>query len=93
MHAYRRSRRDGSSFKKMGREGDYPGGSVWQTFEEAEKMLAACARTFSVFGVLANWERDTAVGLSDTWHDLLVSSELVPLGRMTCPNLEEQDGY
>jgi hypothetical protein len=42
--------------KKQGRTKDYPGGSVWQTREEAEKC---CSKGYSVYGVEADWERDT----------------------------------
>jgi ribulose kinase len=52
------------------------GGSVWKTFEEAEKY-APQNSGFSVFGVLADWIRDTKPNISEPWHDLLINAELI----------------
>jgi hypothetical protein len=52
------------------------GGSVWKTFDEAKKYAPENSG-FSVFGVLADWDRDTKPSLSGDWHDLLINSELV----------------
>jgi hypothetical protein len=62
--------------KKKGKTEDYQGGSVWQTYEEA--AVYAC-NTRSVFGVLADWEKDTAPSDHGDWHDLLVDAEVVRL--------------
>lgn len=63
--------------KKMGRQGDYPGGSVWETREEAQKV---CPAGFSVYGVLADWTVDTALNKEGhAWHDLLVDAPIVRL--------------
>lgn len=61
---------------KKGKEGDYPGGSVWKTKEEAQYN---CPAEYSVFGVLADWDKDTEPSLEGTWNSLLISSELVKL--------------
>jgi hypothetical protein len=60
--------------EKMGRTADYQGGSVWLTLEEA---LAHCPDGFAVYGVLAEWDRDTQPSADGPWHDLLVHSRLV----------------
>jgi hypothetical protein len=52
----------------------YPGGSVWQTREEA---LTNCPEGFDVYGVIADWEKDTAPSAEGPWHDLLSDSLLV----------------
>lgn len=62
--------------KKIGRNTEYPGGSVWKTFDNA---LRHCPNGYSVYGVLANWEKDTKPSNEGDWHDLLVDSTLVKL--------------
>jgi hypothetical protein len=54
----------------------YSGGSVWKTKEEAEKN---CPSGYSVYGVLADWEKDTEKNETENYHDLLVTSDLVQL--------------
>ncbi len=68
--------------KKSGRESDYPGGSVWRTRTEAE-TYAATLSGYSVYGVIADWDRDTVPSADGSWHDLLVDSLLV----RCCPDL------
>jgi len=58
---------------KLGRRPDYPGGSVWRTFKEA---LAHCDKDHGVYGVDADWEKDTAPSLND-WNDLLYDRPIV----------------
>lgn len=60
-----RNRRDG-----------YPGGSVWETEEEAR---AHCPDGYQVYGLFADWEADTEPSKEGDWHDLLVNAELVQL--------------
>lgn len=60
--------------RKMGRTDTYPGGSVWKTKEEAEKF---CKEGYKVYGVEADWDRDTEKSENGDCHDLLVSSYLV----------------
>ena len=62
--------------QKKGRCDGYPGGSVWQTQEEAQKHVGS---EFSVFGVLADWDTETEQSQEGDWHDLLVDAELVLL--------------
>jgi hypothetical protein len=54
----------------------YPGGSVWQTREEAR---ANCPEDYDVYGVIADWEKDTAPSEDGPWHDLLSDCLLVYL--------------
>jgi hypothetical protein len=69
--------KSGEPFQKVGRTANYPGGSVWQTREEAQKYAT---EDQEVFGVLADWIRDTAPNRrGNPWHDLLVDSDLVIL--------------
>ena len=62
--------------KKMGRREDYPGGSVWKTYQDASIYLSS---GFSVFGVLANWETETIPSSEGNWNDLLVDAEIIDL--------------
>lgn len=71
--------------KKIGRMPDfiseeypngYPGGSVWQTEAEAR---ACCPAEYDVYGVMADWEKDTVPSNDGDYHDLLVDSVLVKL--------------
>ena len=64
--------------RKMGRNDDYPGGSVWQTRGEAQAH-ADSRPGYSVFGVLADWDFNTEPSAMGDWNDLLVNAELVVL--------------
>ena len=64
--------------RKTGRNDDYPGGSVWQTREEAQAH-ADSRPGYSVFGVLADWDFNTEPSAMGDWNDLLVNAELVVL--------------
>ena len=59
------------------------GGSVWQFREDAE-MAASHYTGYSVYGVIANWDSDTAEtnDMTDIHfgeHSLIISSQLVKL--------------
>jgi len=72
----------GKPFKKVGRKEDYQGGSVWRTREGVEAYLKANAHRlhdYAVYGVEADWERDTAPNPEHPFHDLLVDAPLVRL--------------
>ena len=60
--------------KKKGRDKDCDGGTVWETEKEA---LKACPVGYSVFGVEADWDKDTAISEDGTCQSLLVDSLLV----------------
>jgi len=69
----------GEPMQKKGKAEDYPGGSVWETFEEAQKYAT---EGFSVFGVVADWENDTIPSeKGKDWHDLQRDANLI----MVCP--------
>jgi len=78
---------DGTGPTKLGRTGDYPGGSVWKTFEEAKSH---CPTNYSVYGVEADWDRDTVLLKDDdSGRSLLVTSPIVRLAKeqanVSCP--------
>lgn len=64
-------------------EEGYPGGSVWQTREEAEAFVnhrSTCETPLVVYGVAADWQRDTRPSIEKgAWHDLLRHADLIPL--------------
>lgn len=62
---------------KLGKKGNYAGGSVWETYWEAKLH---CPPGFEVFGVKAKWNVDTVPTCSgENWHDLLKDSEFFAL--------------
>ncbi len=61
---------------KLGRTENYRGGSVWQTKEEAEKF---CPVDYSVYGLKADWNKDTEPNPNNCWSDLLYDREIVDL--------------
>lgn len=67
---------------KMGRRerdesgNSHPGGSVWQTVEEARQH---CPPGFAVYGVLADWATQTLPSPGNDWHDLQIDAPLVQL--------------
>lgn len=72
----------GEPLKKVGRYSDYQGGSVWKTCKEVEAHLKANTHRledYAVYGVDADWERDTAPNPLNPFHDLLVDAPLVRL--------------
>lgn len=62
--------------QKRGRTHDYPGGSVWETPEQA---ASHAPEGYSVYGVVAEWESDTEPAADGPWHDLLIDADLVRL--------------
>ena len=54
----------------------YPGGSVWKTIRDAQSH---CPEGFSVYGVMADWDKDTEGNEENSWNDLLVDSRLCRL--------------
>ena len=75
--------------KKIGRQEDYAGGSVWRTYEEAQAFVDSLpnefcpdwyAKDFSVYGVIAEWETETYQGDEGApWRNLRKDSLLVKL--------------
>lgn len=73
---YRRYLREEERPEKLGRHKGYQGGSVWKTKEEAKKF---CKEDYSVYGVIADWEKDTEPNKDGLWNDLLIDAKLVDL--------------
>ena len=59
----------------------YPGGCVWKTREEAQNYLTKFPNlSWKIYGVLADWETDTAPNeAGQPWHDLLRDARVVRL--------------
>lgn len=56
------------------------GGSVWETREEAERYLEETGQSdYSVYGVLAYWDTETAAVEGVTWRSLTRPADLVRL--------------
>lgn len=78
---------------KIGKRDDidgepYPGGSVWRTRKDAQHWPETLGpqwdpprmpEAFSVFGVDADWERDTEPDSEHPFHNLLKDSPLIDL--------------
>lgn len=66
--------------QKKGRDEEYRGGSVWESLEAAQAVVD-CDSTgkFSVYGVLADWDKDTVLSDSGFCHDLLRDADLIRL--------------
>ena len=68
--------------KKLGKgivEGQpYSGGSVWETFEEAQQVLRFNPG-FMVFGVDADWKTDTEPEKNASFHNLLRDAWIIVL--------------
>lgn len=62
--------------KKMGKTSDYEGGTVWKTLQEAKEY---CPEDYEVYGVEADWEKDTEPSNIAEWRYLMVDAELVKL--------------
>lgn len=69
---------DAGPVEKRGRSSaeGYPGGSVWRDFDDA---LRDCPPGYSVYGVDADWDNDTAPSRDGDWHDLLRDAPIVRL--------------
>jgi hypothetical protein len=68
---------------KPGRSRGYCGGCAFKSREDAQRHIDELDmqgyKGFQVFGLLADWERDTAPSGDHWWHDLLVEAEVVVL--------------
>jgi hypothetical protein len=63
--------------KELGiKEPYYAGGSVWKTQKEAKKN---CPSDYSVYGVVADWKKDTVPTEDGDWNYLLVTSKLIKI--------------
>jgi hypothetical protein len=56
------------------------GGSVWKTREQARKCRDGFSPDFEVYGVEADWDKDTKLSEEDVeWRDLTRSAKLIRL--------------
>ncbi len=79
--------RDGK-IQKLGRDHkgghlpkDYPGGYAFKTFKDAVHRIeeAYQDKGFAVFGLKADWEKDTVPSSHGWWHNLINDSDIVLL--------------
>jgi len=75
---------NGNEWCNLGRQGGYRGGAVWRTRQEVQRAADA-NDGYAVYGVLADWERDTEAAKTPEGHgkicphDLLRTSRIVRL--------------
>lgn len=63
--------------QKKGKDQNYCGGSVWRTYEEA---LEYVVEGYSVYGVVADWDKDTEENQEGgNWHNLLKDAKLIKI--------------
>ena len=65
--------------KRGGEGGDYPGGWVWATVADAKRFLAmnGLTATHSVYGLRADWDRDTVANGDEPYRRLARDAEVV----------------
>ena len=68
---------------KRGGSADYAGGWVWQTIAEAERFIAmnGLTATHSVYGLTAEWDRDTEVVTGKSYRRLSRDAVVVRIPR------------
>jgi hypothetical protein len=82
---YNECKQNNSKFLKLGKKEDYngkpySGGYAFKTFESAEKYLKDNNMIeYSVFGLNADWEKDTEHNLDESFNSLLYDSEIIIL--------------
>jgi hypothetical protein len=71
---------------KTGRRRGYAGGCAFRTREDAQRHIDELEyqgyKNYQVFGLLADWDKDTVASASHWWHDLLVDAEVVVLEKL-----------
>ena len=81
--AYFRSLLKNGKVIKSGRKRGYAGGCVFRTREDAKRHIDELElqgyKDYMVFGLLADWEKDTRPNPQHWWHDLLVDAEVIVL--------------
>jgi hypothetical protein len=84
--AYFRSLLKQGRVMKTGRKRGFAGGCAFKTREDAQRhideLILQGFKGYMVFGLLADWERDTRPSLQHWWHDLLVDGEVVVLEKL-----------
>src|SRR5438132_1153092 len=68
---------------KTGRRRGYPGGRAFHTRADAQRHIDELElqgfKGLIVFGLLADWEKDTKPGEDGWWHELVKDAEVVVL--------------
>jgi hypothetical protein len=68
---------------KTGRKRGYGGGCAFRTREDAQRHLDELElqgyKDYQVFGLLADWDKDTRSNPDHWWHDLVRDAEVVVL--------------
>ena len=73
----------GHSFKKLGRNGTYPGGFAVATVDDATRLIEEWGKVgeWAIYEVDADWEKDTKPSLQGWWHalqrDALITRKVV----------------
>lgn len=69
--------------EKMGRNDAYRGGYAFNSYKDAQHRIdeAYLGWGFAVFGMDANWERDTVQASDGWWHNLLTDATIIVLGQ------------
>ena len=67
--------------KRGGADGDYAGGWVWETPEAARHFIAinGLAATHAVYGVKADWAKDTIIRPDEPYRRLARDAQVVRL--------------
>lgn len=68
---------------KRGGGADYAGGWVWETVAAAERFIAmnGLTATHSVYGLAADWNRDTAAVAGESYRRLVSDAEVLRIPR------------
>ena len=81
--AYLRALIKDGKVMKTGRCRGYAGGCAFRTREDADRHLDELEvqgyKGYMVFGLLANWDKDTRESPDHWWRDLLKDAEVVVL--------------
>lgn len=69
--------------QKTGKTETYEGGYAFKTYEDALCAIEELGQenVWVVFGLLADWEKDTEPNKVHWWHNLLKDSIIVPLDK------------
>lgn len=72
----------GAAFLKLGKTDDYkgapyPGGAAFKTYADAQAYASAYHPTWAVYGVLADWDKDTEQLPGEPYRRLLRTAQIV----------------
>ena len=71
----------GKAVKKVGRRDDYSGGYALRSMNDALRLIEelGCPE-YGVFGIMADWDKDTEPADDGWWRYLLVDARIVDIG-------------